>query len=165
MRLSRWPTIPSNIPLKIMQSFFPPKARKHPQLYSRHFKVDPNTFYQGLQSVSAISFGASTVPAGGSGSSGGGSSGGSGGSGGSGSSNQSGAVVPVVNVAAPGSSVRSSGSGGGGQGGGGHGGRTGDGGLNFVHKTNSTVNVSVAARNFFTTLGVDLIRREKHFFQ
>ena len=33
------------------------KAREATPLYVRTFKVDPNTFYQGLQNVGAFSFG------------------------------------------------------------------------------------------------------------
>ncbi|MGH7953278.1 MAG: hypothetical protein ACREFE_15365, partial [Limisphaerales bacterium] len=49
---------------------FSAKGPETPQLTSRHFRVDPNTFYQGLQSVNAESFGST----GNSGSSGGGGS-------------------------------------------------------------------------------------------
>ncbi|MGH7951402.1 MAG: hypothetical protein ACREFE_05730, partial [Limisphaerales bacterium] len=47
-------------------------------------------------------------------------------------------------------------SGGNGGGGGGAGGTPQGGGLNFVTRTNLTVDVSVAAQKFFSTLGVDL---------
>ena len=36
---------------------FSARGAETPMLYSRHFRVDPNTFYQGLQSVSALTFG------------------------------------------------------------------------------------------------------------
>ena len=131
---------------------FSAKGPESPQLFSRHFKVDANTFYQGLQSVGAESFGSS--------SSSGGSGGGGGGGGGSGSS-QSGAVVPIIDAAPGGSSLhQSSGGGGGGGGGGGN----GSGGLRFVTLTNATVDVSVAARSFFFTLGVDLTLPGKSIF-
>ena len=48
--------------------------------------------------------------------------------------------------------------------GGGGGGQTGNGGLNFVTTTNNTVNVSLSARNFFTTLGVNLFPPKSIFF-
>ncbi len=35
---------------------FSPRGAESPQLYTRTFKVDPNTFYQGLQAVSSFSF-------------------------------------------------------------------------------------------------------------
>jgi type II secretory pathway component GspD/PulD (secretin) len=125
------------------------------QLETRTFKVDPNTFYQGLESVGAQSFGSSSS------SSGGGSSGGSSGGGGGGQNgNSSSAAVAIVNAFPGASSSRSSGSsgqgGGGGGGGGGQGGGQGGGGLSFVTTTNVMVSVSIAARTFFSTLGVNL---------
>lgn len=69
--------------------------------YTRTFKVDPDTFVQGLESVGSTTFGASAA---GGGASAGGSSG-----------NNSGAVIPVVNVA-PGAEQLRGGSGGGGAG-------------------------------------------------
>ena len=93
---------------------FSAKGAETPMLYSRHFRVDPNTFYQGLQSVSAMSFGENNNSSSGSGGSSSGSS-----SGGSSGNNQSGAVVPVVNVAPGSSGLRSQGNGSGGGGGGG----------------------------------------------
>ena len=137
-----------------------------PPLYSRTFKIDPNTFYQGLESVSSLAFanGGSSSSGGSGGSGGSGSSGSSGGgnnsSGGSGNNNSSVGLLAVVN-AAPGGGSSSGGGGGGGGGGGrgsssGGGGGGGGGGLNFVTSTNNMADVSVAARDFFTTLGVDL---------
>ena len=85
------------------------------QLEMRTFKVDPNTFQQGLESVSAESFGSSS-------SSGGGGSGGGGGGGGGGQNGQNtGAVVPVINAAPGSGGMRQTSSGGGGGGGGGGG--------------------------------------------
>jgi general secretion pathway protein D len=139
---------------------FSAKGPDQPQLFSRTFKVDPDTFYQGLQSVNAESFGGNSSSSGGSGGSGGGSS-----SSGGGNNQNSGAVVPVVVTAPGGASLLSTGSGGGGGGGGGAGGgQNGNGGINFVTVTNPTVNVSIAARNFFTTLGVDLTPPKSIFF-
>jgi tetratricopeptide (TPR) repeat protein len=125
------------------------------QLETRTFKVDPNTFYQGLESVGAESFGSSS-----SSSSGGSSGGGGGGGGGGQNGNSSSAAVAIVNAFPGASSARSSGSsgqgGGGGGGGGGQGGGQGGGGLSFVTTTNVTMSVSIAARTFFSTLGVNL---------
>ncbi|HEY3763376.1 MAG TPA: hypothetical protein VGN23_16645 [Verrucomicrobiae bacterium] len=102
-----------------------PSGPEPPTLEMRVFNVDPNTFYQGLQSVSAFTFGSANNSSSGSGGSGGGGGssggGGSGGSGG-GQSTISGAVVPVIDMAPGGSSLRSSGGGNGGAGGGGGGG-------------------------------------------
>ena len=60
---------------------FSAKGPESPQLETRTFKIDPNTFMQGLQSVGGQSFGSSgnSSGGGGGGSSGGGSSGGGGG--------------------------------------------------------------------------------------
>jgi type II secretory pathway component GspD/PulD (secretin) len=159
---------------------FAAKGATQPVLYSRHFRVDPNTFEQGLQSVSALSFGEanSSGSSGGSGGSSGGSSSGSGGSGGQG---QGGAVVPVINVAPGSAGLRSQGQGGGGQGGGGGGGgggqqggvggaaggggnNNGNGGVNYVTTDNQTVNISTQARLFFSTLGVNLTLPGKSIF-
>jgi hypothetical protein len=128
---------------------FSAKGPESPQLLSRHFRVDANTFYQGLQSVDAESFG--SVSSSGSGSSGGG----GGGGGGSGSSSQNGAVVPIID-AAPGAGSARGGSGGGGS--------SSGGGLRYITLTNSTVDISLAARSFFQTLGVDLTAPGKAIF-
>ena len=98
---------------------FSAKGPESPQLFSRVFKVDPNTFYSGLESVSANSFG--SVSSGSSGGSGGGSSGGGGGGGSSSGQNNNGAVVGVVNAFSGAGALRNTGSGGGGGGGGGGG--------------------------------------------
>jgi hypothetical protein len=155
---------------------FSAKGAETPMLYSRHFRVDPNTFYQGLQSVSALSFGENNNSSGSGGS--GGSSGGSSGGGGSGGQNQGGAVVPIVNVAPGSSGLRSQGQGGGGSTGGGGGGSTGagaggtgllsgnggNGGLNFITTVNRTSDISTEARLFFSTLGVNLELPGKSLF-
>ncbi|OQB91560.1 MAG: Type II secretion system protein D precursor [Verrucomicrobia bacterium ADurb.Bin118] len=123
------------------------KGQDVQSLVSRVFKVDPNTFYQGLESVGAYAFG-DVETSSGSGGSGGGSRGGgsSRGGGGQGGGNQDyGATVPRVNVAGY------SGGGGGQQGGGG-----GSGGLSFITRTNNMEEVSAAVRNYFLALGVDL---------
>jgi tetratricopeptide (TPR) repeat protein len=134
------------------------------QLEMRTFKVDANTFYQGLESVGAESFGsASSSSSGSSGTSGGGSSNG-GGQGG----NSSSAAVAIVNAFPGASSARQSSGGttGGGAGGGGGGGAGGQGGggLSYVTTTNAMANVSLAAKNFFTTLGLTLNPPKSVFF-
>jgi tetratricopeptide (TPR) repeat protein len=159
---------------------FSQKGAETPQLFSRVFKVDPNTFYSGLESVSANSFG--SVSSSGSSGGGGGGNGGGGGGGGGGGNNQNnnGAVVGVVNAFAGAGGLRSSGGqgggggGGGGQGteaanplaggggrgganGGGGGGTTGGGGgLQYITKVTLASTPSEAARSFFTALGVNL---------
>jgi type II secretory pathway component GspD/PulD (secretin)/tetratricopeptide (TPR) repeat protein len=105
---------------------FGAKGPETPQLLTRNFRVDPNTFYSGLESVSSASFGnASSSTSGGSGgggNTGGGNSGGNNNSSNGGSSG--GAVVGVVNAFSGAGSLRSSGGngGGGGNAGGGGGG-------------------------------------------
>jgi tetratricopeptide (TPR) repeat protein len=159
---------------------FSAKGPETPQLFSRTFRVDPNTFYSGLENVSAQSFG-SVSSSGSSGSSS--SSSGSGG----GNNNNGGAVVGVVNAFAGAGSYRSSGgssgggggggggggsqggsgsllnptsggsSGGGGGGGGGGGSSQNEGGLAYITSQTSEANPSALARAFFTTLGVNLL--------
>jgi type II secretory pathway component GspD/PulD (secretin) len=125
------------------------KAHEADPLYIRTFKVDPNTFYQGLQGVGAYVFGESmNVGQNQGGGSFGGSSGGGMGGGMSQNQNQiSGSVISRVSVAPGGIS----------------GGRQGaqqqqttGGGLAFITKTNNMADVSEAARNYFGALGVDL---------
>ena len=159
-----------------------------PTYVVRTFKVDPNTFYSGLESVTAQNFG-SPGSSGGSSGGGGGSSGGGGGGGGN--NNSSGGVVGVVDAVPGASSARSSGgsSGGGGGGrgggGGGGGGSTGGGstganpldrggqpptsagaggGLKYITRLDLTADVSMAARNFFNTLGLNLAYPKSVFF-
>ncbi|HEY4417582.1 MAG TPA: hypothetical protein VGO57_17965, partial [Verrucomicrobiae bacterium] len=150
---------------------FTDKGAETPQLFMRAFKVDPNTFYSGLESVGATSFGSSSGSQGG--------TGGSSGGGGSSGQNTGGGVVGVVNAFAGAGQIRSQatqGQGGGGGGGGGTGqgaanplnagqpGQAGggggnnqnDGGLNYITQITLAAQVSAAARNFFTTLGVNL---------
>lgn len=156
---------------------FSAKGKEMPQLFSRTFKVDPNTFYSGLESVSAQSFG-STYNTGG-----GGAGGSSGGGGGAGNQNNSGAVVGVVNAFAGAGALRNRGGQGGGGGGGGTtgqgttsllesgvggqggvGGRAGggannqntEGGLSFITRQTSAATPSELVRAFFTSLGVNL---------
>jgi general secretion pathway protein D len=117
--------------------------------YTRVFKVDPNTFYQGLQSVGAFVFGEVTQNQGGGGF--GGATGGGGG--GQQQGNQiSGSIVSRVSAAPGGVTGGRNGGGGGGTGGAGGAG----GGLKFLTTTNNMEEVQNAARNFFTTLGVTL---------
>jgi general secretion pathway protein D len=132
------------------------KGRETIPLYVRTFKVDPNTFYQGLQGVGAFVFGESSN-VGQNTSSGSGFGGASGGGGTGGQQNQnsiSGAVISRVQVAPGG--VTGGRSGGGGQQQGGTTGGGGGGGLKFITTTNNMMDVSDAARNYFQGLGVDL---------
>jgi tetratricopeptide (TPR) repeat protein len=148
---------------------FSAKGADAPILYSRHFRVDPNTFEQGLESVSSESFGGNNNTS----SSGGTSTSGSS----SGNSSSVGSVVPVVNVSPGAGGLRNLGlqglSGynpstvngtGGGNGGGGNGGGNGGGGLDYITTPTPTVNVSTVARQFFATLGVNLSAPGKSIF-
>ncbi|HEU6449646.1 MAG TPA: tetratricopeptide repeat protein [Verrucomicrobiae bacterium] len=160
---------------------FSPKGAEQPTLYSRHYKIDPNTFYQGMESVAAISF------AGGNNNSGSGSGGGGNGGGGGGNNGQNSvsSYVGVVNAVPGAGSARSSGGNGGGGGGGGGGGTQGgaanplngggvpggagggagaEGGIKYVTKVDLTADVSLAAKNFFAALGVNLDPPKTIFF-
>lgn len=153
---------------------FSAKGPETPQLFMRTFRVDPNTFYSGLENVSAQSFGSVTTS---------GSSGSGGGGGGNNSSQNNGAVVGVVNAFSGAGGFRNTGSGGGGGGGGsqggsgsllnpqngggaaggagggggGGGGQQSAGGLAYVTTQTSASSASALARAFFTTLGVNLL--------
>ncbi|TAL01026.1 MAG: hypothetical protein EPO07_08910 [Verrucomicrobia bacterium] len=135
---------------------FAAKGAEPQRLETRKFKVDPNTFYSGLEQVGAFAFGDVSTGTGGGGGGGGGGRGGGGG--GQGSSDTT-TLVPRVNVA--GGSTQ--GGGGGGRGGGGGGGQ-GGGGLRFITTTNHMEEVSAAVRNYFITLGVDLAPPKSVFF-
>ncbi len=142
---------------------FSAKGPNSPQLYSRTFRVDPNTFVQGLESVSSLAFYNNNSTSG----SGSGSTGGSSSSSGGSGQNTSVGLVAIVNAAPGEASSRNSGTGGTGGGGGGGGGQgqgVGNGGLDFVTQTNAMVDVSLTARNFFSTLGVDLFPPKSIFF-
>lgn len=128
------------------------KPTETPPLYTRTFRLDPNTFYQGLESVGATVFGAMASSQGGGGSSGGG--GGGGGNRGSQGGGQDSAVGGTV------AAVQVAGGGGGGRGGGGGGG----GGINFVTRTNSMEGIQGAVRAFFRAAGVELESPKALFF-
>jgi general secretion pathway protein D len=140
---------------------FSSKSREQEALFYRTFKVDPNTFWQGLEQVAGFDF-STMVQNTGSGSSGGG-------------GNQSGSmVIPRVELT---TGTITSGGGGGGsgrsqgsqQGGGQQGAVTGGGnlgptdgtpifgsGLRSVTRQNMTTSSHTAVRAFFNTMGVNL---------
>jgi tetratricopeptide (TPR) repeat protein len=148
---------------------FSAKGPETPQMFMRSFRVDPNTFYSGLENVSAQSFGAVQQTGGGTG----------GGGGGGGQQQNSGAVVGVVNAFSGAGGFRNTGNGGGGGGGGGGqggsgsllnptggaggggggggGGAQNEGGLAYITTQSSSATPSALARAFFTTLGVNLL--------
>jgi hypothetical protein len=138
---------------------FSAKGPNSPQLYSRTFRVDPNTFVQGLQAVEAEEFVNNNSSSG----NGSGSSGGGGGSNsGNGNNNNSSVGVVAIVQPAPGGIQGGNGSSGGSSGGSGNG--QNNGGLQFVTTYTNTVNVSEVARDFFSTLGVDLNPPKSIFF-
>ncbi|MCX6895875.1 MAG: hypothetical protein NTZ16_10335 [Verrucomicrobia bacterium] len=130
---------------------FSTRAQEATPLFTRTFKVDPNTFMQGLESVESLSFG--DISSGGSSGGGGGGSrgGGGGGSGGQNGGSEAGASIARISVAGGGSSGGGRRGGGGGGGGGGSGG----GGISFVTRTNSIEAAQAMVREFFTAAGVD----------
>lgn len=127
-------------------------------LYTRVFKVDPNTFVQGLQNVTSINLnpGSQSSGTGGGGGGGGGTSGGSSG-GTSGGTSSTGLEIPSVQIS-PVSQGGQSGSGGGIQGGGN---RIG---LDYVTKTNNTEDADALVKTYFTAAGVDLASPGKVVF-
>lgn len=143
---------------------FGAKGPETQPLFMREFKVDPNTFYQGLESVGAVFIGGLTSGGGGGGGGGGSRGGGGGGGGGQGGQGQgeTGASIPRVSVAGGFQGGQGGGGGGGvgGQGGGGQGG----GGLRFTTRTNGMEVVHSAVRNFFTIMGIDLTTPPKSVF-
>jgi general secretion pathway protein D len=141
---------------------FSAKSRDPLPLFVRVFKVDPNTFYQGLESVVAFPFGSSS-----SGSTGGtgGGGGGGGGFGGGGAGGQTGGELTVPRVQLASGFGGSSGGGGGGGGGlGGAGGGGQGGGIANVTRTNRQETAMLMVREFFTTLGVSLLEPGKSVF-
>jgi general secretion pathway protein D len=115
-------------------------------LYTRTFRVDPNTFVQGLESVGATVFGAIATSSGGSGGS---SSGSSGNNGSSGSSGNAAGTVAAVQVAG---------------GSGGNGGGNSGSGIAFVTRTNNMQSVQNEVKAFFTAAGVVLDPPKALFF-
>ena len=149
---------------------FSVKGPETVQMFTRTFRVDPNTFYSGLESVGSASFGSVNSSSTGGGGGMGGNSGGGGGN-----QNNSGAVVGVVNAFSGAGGFRNTGNGQGGGGGGGGGqgqgainplaagggagggGNVGgNGGLNYITQVTLATTVSEAARAYFTALGVNL---------
>ncbi len=161
---------------------FSDKGVETPQLMMRTFRVDPNTFYSGLESVDAENFGSvqssSTGGGAGGGAGGGGGGGGGGAAGAGGQTQNTGGVLGVVDAVPGAAAARQAGSQGGGGGatggaggagggstdplsrgglpGGAGGTSTSAGGLRYITTVNLSADVSLAARNFFTTLGINL---------
>jgi len=158
-------------------------------LHNRTFKIDPNTFWMGLERVSAIAFGDVETSSGGSGG-GGGRGGGGGGSGGNNSSSQGGGNMMVPRVSVAGNNTGNGGGGGGGGGGGndsggslfgggglgaglGAGGAAAGGGsaggqsgqgLAFITSPQGIAVIQQAVRSFFISVGVDMTPPKAVFF-
>lgn len=128
-------------------------------VFTRTFRVNPNTFIQGLDGVyfTANPFQGLSAAGGGAGGVGGGIGGGGGGLGGGQTSGQTaGGVGPGGYFTFSGGGGNTAGGGGGGGGGGAGGGQTaGGGGIVGVTITNSMATIQQAVRNFFVAAGVD----------
>ena len=162
----------ADLPIKyIVEDYaivFTQKTPDTPQLFTRVFKVDPNTFFQGLQNVTGIDItslsGGAGGQGGGQGGGGQGGGGGGGGGGGQGGGGQGGGqggggggfLIPTVSVTGGGGGGQGGGQGGGGGGGGQGGGGAGGGGIRFVTQTNSVSEVANLVRGFFAASGVNL---------
>jgi len=143
----------------------PPEPIPGLELYTKVFKVDPNTFIQGLANVTAISLNFGTQSAGGGGQGGGGGGGGGQGGGGgtSGGQQSIGGTIPQVAIAP----TIQGGQQGGGQGGGlGQQGAGGQGqiGLRYVTRTNSTLEAHQMVAAYFAAAGVSLAPPKSVFF-
>ena len=128
---------------------FSPKLPEQASLFARTFKVNPDTFVQGLQSVVANPIQAVTSSGGqgggqGGGGGGGGAGGGLGGGAGGGQGGQSSSQFSIAGVSVAGQA----------QGGGGGGGGSGQGGLRGVTSTNLTAELNLQVRQYFTAAGV-----------
>jgi len=133
------------------------RAPEPQPLHTREFKVDPNTFWSGLESVGSLPFGDIQTSSGSGGGGGGGSRGGGGQSGQGG-----GGLVSVPRVSVAGEAT--TGGGGGGGAGGGAQQQLGGVGLRFITRTNTMEDVQAAVRQFFITMGVDLTPPKTIFF-
>ena len=126
---------------------FSPKLPEQASLFARTFKVNPDTFVQGLQSVVGNPIQAVTQAGGAGGQGGGGGGGGQqgglgGAAGGGGGGGQQGSQFTIAGVSVAGQS----------QGGGGGGG--GGGGLRGVTSTNLTAELNLQVREYFLAAGV-----------
>ena len=141
--------------------YFSPRPAEPERLYTKIFKVDPNTFVQGLESVTALDFGDLGSDGSGGGGGGGGRGGGGGGRGGGGGGGSGGGsgeeegflTIPRVSVAG----ARRSG-GAGGQGG------ISASGVSFVTRTNQTAMLNQMVISYFTSAGVVLTPPKAVFF-
>ncbi len=149
---------------------FSVKAAEAVPLHTRFFRVDPNTFWMGLENVSALAFGdIETSSGGGGGGRGGGRGGGGGGGGGQGGNGNNSSSISVPRVDVTGGFGSQRGGGGGGGQGGGQGPQVGSfgvrgGGLAGITERMDVALVQDAVRDFFGALGVDLSPPKAVFF-
>ncbi|MCI0748518.1 MAG: hypothetical protein L0Y58_24180 [Verrucomicrobia subdivision 3 bacterium] len=149
---------------------FSPKSTETPALHTRWFKVDPNTFVQGLAGVVGIQFGAGASEGGGGGGGGGRGGGGRGGGGGGGQGGQqdqiSGAEVVGVRLARIQTGIGGQAAGGAVAAGVPPPGQTSIGQPGIRHLTFETTTRELIdiVRQFFQTAGVDLTAPKAVFF-
>jgi Flp pilus assembly secretin CpaC/tetratricopeptide (TPR) repeat protein len=137
---------------------FTQRSKEEPELFTRIFRVNPNTFIQGLEAVTGQSLGVGSSGGGGGGVGGGGGGGGvgGGGAGGGGGGVVGYARVDVSGVSSSGGLGGGGGGLGGGGGGGGLGGQGGGGiGIEGVTRTNLLQNIQTVVKSFFATAGVN----------
>jgi general secretion pathway protein D len=149
--------------------FSPKPPDQFQQLQTKTFRVDPNTFVQGLENVVSVQLNVPITSSGATGLSGGGGAGGAGGGGtggaggGGGTTGGGGGTIPQVIIAPVTQGGGQGGGAGGGIGGGGQNGQQRV-GLNYVTKTNSTLEAHQLVRAYFTAAGVDLLPPKNVFF-
>jgi hypothetical protein len=143
---------------------FSRRAVEAEPLYTRSYRVDPNTFVQGLDGVFLQQNLFNQIPTGGGGAQGGGGGAGGGGLGGGGQT-----AGQTAGGAGPGAYFQFVGGGGqtaggaGGGGGGGGGGQTGGGGIIGVTITNAMSGIQDAVRAFFVAAGIDFQTNQQQF--
>jgi type II secretory pathway component GspD/PulD (secretin)/tetratricopeptide (TPR) repeat protein len=147
--------------------FSPKPPDQFQQLQTKTFRVDPNTFVQGLQNVVSEQLNVPTTSSGATGLGGGTGGGGASGGGGGGTvpGGGGGGTIPQVLIAPVTQGGGAGGAGGGvGGGAGGQGGQNNRIGLNYVTKTNSTLEAHQMVRAYFIAAGVDLTPPKNVFF-
>jgi len=142
---------------------FSQRAIEAEPLYTKTFRVDPNTFVQGLDGIFLTQNPFTQFQVGGQGAQGG-AGGGGGGAGGQTAGQTAGGVGPGGLFQFQGSVPGQAGGAGGGGGGGG-GGQTAGGGIIGVTVTNSMAGLQDAVRNFFVAAGVDFQTNQQQFAQ
>ncbi len=139
---------------------FSRRAVEAEPLYTRHYRVDPNTFIQGLDGVFLQQNLFNQIQVGGGGQ--GGAGGGAGGLGGGQTAGQTaGGAGPGAYFQFVGGGGQTAGGGAGGGGGGG--GQTGGGGIIGVTITNSMSTIQDSVRNFFVAAGIDFQTNQQQF--